>query len=48
MEYDSGSELMTDDPPAKDSNALLIKDYRVTDDRIDLREFYFSKPRVLL
>ncbi len=42
MEYDSGSELMTDDPPAKDSNALLIKDYRVTDDRIDLREFYFS------
>ncbi|XP_056312466.1 protein FAM161A [Danio aesculapii] len=42
MEYDSGSELVADDPPAKDSNALLIKDYRVTGDRIDLREFYFS------
>ncbi|XP_016395883.1 protein FAM161A [Sinocyclocheilus rhinocerous] len=42
IEYDSGSELVTDDPPAKDSNALLIKDYRVTGDHIDLREFYFS------
>uniref|UniRef100_A0A671QBW3 Protein FAM161A n=1 Tax=Sinocyclocheilus anshuiensis TaxID=1608454 RepID=A0A671QBW3_9TELE len=35
-------ELATDDPPAKDSNALLIKDYPVTGDHIDLREFYFS------
>lgn len=42
MEYDSGSELLADDAPAKDSNALLIKDYRVTGDHIDLREFYFS------
>uniref|UniRef100_A0A8C1EHR4 Uncharacterized protein n=1 Tax=Cyprinus carpio carpio TaxID=630221 RepID=A0A8C1EHR4_CYPCA len=25
-----------------DSSALLIKDYRVTGDHIDLREFYFS------
>ncbi|KAK7161205.1 hypothetical protein R3I94_004019 [Phoxinus phoxinus] len=41
-EYDSGSELLADDPPAKDSNTLLIKDYRVTGDHIDLREFYFS------
>uniref|UniRef100_A0A8C2J3Y4 Uncharacterized protein n=1 Tax=Cyprinus carpio TaxID=7962 RepID=A0A8C2J3Y4_CYPCA len=41
-EYDSGSELVTDDPPAKDSSTLLIKDYRVTGDHIDLREFYFS------
>ncbi|XP_016362075.1 protein FAM161A-like isoform X2 [Sinocyclocheilus anshuiensis] len=37
-----GPELATDDPPAKDSNALLIKDYPVTGDHIDLREFYFS------
>ncbi|KAK9981536.1 hypothetical protein ABG768_001065 [Culter alburnus] len=42
MEYDSGPELVADDPPAKDSSALLIKDYRVTGDHIDLREFYFS------
>ncbi|XP_073698895.1 protein FAM161A [Garra rufa] len=42
MEYDSGSELATDDPPAKDSNALLIKDYGLTGDHIDLRQFYFS------
>ncbi|KAG1956015.1 protein FAM161A [Pimephales promelas] len=42
VEYDSGSELLADGPPAKDSNALLIKDYRVTGDHIDLREFYFS------
>ncbi|XP_026118664.1 protein FAM161A-like [Carassius auratus] len=42
IEYDSGSELGTDEPPVKDSNALLIKDYRVTGDHIDLREFYFS------
>uniref|UniRef100_A0A673K069 Uncharacterized protein n=1 Tax=Sinocyclocheilus rhinocerous TaxID=307959 RepID=A0A673K069_9TELE len=41
-EYDSGPELATDDPPGKDSNALLIKDYHVTGDHIDLREFYFS------
>lgn len=42
MEYDSGAELVTDDPPAKDISALLIKDYHVTGDHIDLREFYFS------
>ncbi|XP_072513559.1 protein FAM161A [Salminus brasiliensis] len=42
IEYDSGSELGTCDPPAKDSSPLLIKDYRVTGDHIDLREFYFS------
>ncbi|TRY64442.1 hypothetical protein DNTS_017132 [Danionella cerebrum] len=43
MEYGSmESELPPDDPPSKSNNALLIKDYRVTGDHIDLREFYFS------
>ncbi|KAL6481822.1 hypothetical protein MHYP_G00099020 [Metynnis hypsauchen] len=42
MEYDSGSELGAGDVPTKDSSPLLIKDYRVTGDHIDLREFYFS------
>ncbi|XP_007260672.3 protein FAM161A [Astyanax mexicanus] len=42
LEYDSGSELGAVDPPVKNSSPLLIKDYRVTGDHIDLREFYFS------
>ncbi|XP_062304048.1 protein FAM161A [Osmerus eperlanus] len=42
MEYDdSGSELGEGDAPGKGS-PLMIKDYRVTGDHIDLREFYFS------
>ncbi|XP_066518213.1 protein FAM161A [Hoplias malabaricus] len=43
MEYDSSSELGAADVQGKeDSSPLLIKDYRVTGDHIDLREFYFS------
>ncbi|XP_051993859.1 protein FAM161A-like [Xyrauchen texanus] len=42
MEYDSGSDSGADDSPAKDGNPLLIKDYRMMGDHIDLREFYFS------
>ena len=42
MEYDdSGSELGDGDALGKGS-PLMIKDYRVTGDHIDLREFYFS------
>lgn len=43
MEYDTDSDGMSmeEDSPGKGS-PLLIKDYRVTGDHIDLREFYFS------
>ncbi|XP_030634797.1 protein FAM161A [Chanos chanos] len=42
MEYDSGSDVGVGDSPGKGASPLLIKDYRVTGDHIDLREFYFS------
>lgn len=41
MECYSDSDLALEDSPEKGS-PLLIKDYRVTGDHIDLREFYFS------
>ncbi|CAB1344849.1 unnamed protein product [Coregonus sp. 'balchen'] len=42
LQYDdSGSEYGDGDAPGKGS-PLMIKDYRVTGDHIDLREFYFS------
>uniref|UniRef100_A0AAZ3QWG0 Protein FAM161A n=1 Tax=Oncorhynchus tshawytscha TaxID=74940 RepID=A0AAZ3QWG0_ONCTS len=42
LQYDdSGSEYGDGDAPGKGS-PLIIKDYRVTGDHIDLREFYFS------
>ncbi|XP_041959533.1 protein FAM161B isoform X1 [Alosa sapidissima] len=43
MEYDSECDVPAaeEDSPGKGS-PLLIKDYRVTGDHIDLREFYFS------
>ncbi|KAM6971991.1 protein FAM161A [Aplochiton taeniatus] len=42
LDYDdSGSEFGDGDAPGK-SSPIMIKDYRVTGDHIDLREFYFS------
>uniref|UniRef100_A0A8B9JSR7 Uncharacterized protein n=1 Tax=Astyanax mexicanus TaxID=7994 RepID=A0A8B9JSR7_ASTMX len=40
--YEKEAKLGAVDPPVKNSSPLLIKDYRVTGDHIDLREFYFS------
>ncbi|XP_028829433.1 protein FAM161A [Denticeps clupeoides] len=41
MDCDSGSDCGANDSPGNGS-PILIKDYRVTEDHIDLREFYFS------
>lgn len=42
LQYDgSGTDYGDGDAPGKGS-LLMIKDYRVTGDHIDLREFYFS------
>ncbi|XP_065151339.2 protein FAM161A [Paramisgurnus dabryanus] len=41
IEYDSGSDLDVD-PPTKDNNPVMIKDYSLPGDNIDFKQLYFS------